>query len=77
MKFIVMPIEDAQIIFSPAEIEYARKSNNGTKMLVHEETLLRKRAAMGLQTLPSEETGEFEWTYPVYKYKSKELNGVV
>lgn len=29
---------------------------------------------MGLTTLPSEETGVIEWTYPVYDYKSEELD---
>lgn len=28
---------------------------------------------MGLQTLPSEDTGVVEWTYPVYEHGSPEL----
>ena len=56
------------------EIDHARKSTDGTRVIVHEEILVRKRNALGLATLPSEETGVIEWTYPVYEYKSKELN---
>lgn len=77
MNFIVIPIEDAQAIFTPAEIAAARKSNGGEQLLAHEETLLRKRAGMGLQTLPAGETGELEWPYPVYAYGSNELEALL
>lgn len=74
MKYIVIPIEDAQIVMTQDELEHARKSVDGGKVLVHEETLVRKRNKIGLSTLPTEDTGTFEWTYPVYEYKSKELD---
>lgn len=73
MKYIVIPIEDAQIVMTQDEIEHARKSVDGSEVLVHEETLVRKRNAMGFVTLPAD-NGNFEWTYPVYEHGSKELN---
>ena len=73
MKYIVIPIEDAQIVMTQDELEHARKSIDGSEVLVHEETLVRKRNAMGLVTLPADD-GDFEWTYPVYEHGSKELN---
>lgn len=66
MRYIVMPIEDAKAVFSEKELETMRKNVAGTKVIVHEETLLHKREAMGMSMLPSEETGQIEWTYPVY-----------
>ena len=74
MRFIVMPIEDAKMAFTEEELSTMRKSLDGTKVIAHEEILAKKRNAMGLTTLPSEETGVIEWTYPVYDYKSEELN---
>lgn len=74
MRFIVIPIEDAKMAFTEEELSTMRKSLDGTKVIAHEEILVRKRNAMGLTTLPSEETGVIEWTYPVYNYKSEELN---
>lgn len=74
MRFIVIPIEDAEVVFTEEELSTMRKSLDGTKVIVHEEILIRKRNAMGLTTLPSEETGVIEWTYPVYNYKSEELD---
>lgn len=73
MKYIVIPIEDAQIVMTQDELEHARKSVDGSEVLVHEETLVRKRNAMGFITLPAD-NGDFEWTYPVYEYESEELN---
>lgn len=77
MKFIIIPIEDAEVLFTSDEIEHARKSVDGKKMIVHEETLIDKRNAIGLQTLPAEYTGEIEWTYPVYIYNSEELTDLL
>ena len=74
MRFIVIPIEDAKVVFTEEELSTMRKSLDGTKVIAHEEILVRKRNAMGFTTLPSEETGVIEWTYPVYNYKSEELN---
>lgn len=74
MRFIVIPIEDAKTVFTEEELSTMRKSLDGAKVIAHEEILVRKRNAMGLITLPSEETGVIEWTYPVYNYKSEELN---
>lgn len=73
MKYIVIPIEDAQIVMTQDELDHARKSVDGSEVLVHEEILVRKRNTIGLTTLPAD-NGDFEWTYPVYEYGSKELN---
>lgn len=73
MRYIIIPIEDAQVVMTADEIDHARKSVDGTQMIVHEETLVKKRNALGLNTLTSEDTGTIEWTYPVYEYQSKEL----
>ena len=74
MRFIVIPIEDAKVVFTEKELSTMRKSLDKTKVIAHEEILVKKRNAMGLATLPSEETGVIEWTYPVYNYKSEELD---
>lgn len=77
MRYIVVPIEDLKIFFSAEEISHMRKSTDETEAIVHEEILLRKRNVLGLTTLPSEETGQIEWTYPVYEYNSEELNNIL
>lgn len=77
MKFIVLPIEDARIVFTTKELETMRKSIDGTQVIAHEESLIKARQSLGLNTLPSEETGEIEWTYPVYQYRSKELDDLL
>lgn len=77
MKFIVLPIEDAKIIFSEKELETHRKSIDGSKVIIHEETLIEKQQAMGMTVLSSEETGQIEWTYPNYEYNSDELNSLL
>lgn len=69
-----MPIEDAQVVFTEEELSTMRKSVDNTEVIVHEETLIRKRNSMGLTTLPSEDTGIIEWTYPAYDYNSSELD---
>ena len=69
-----MPIEDAQVVFTEEELSTMRKSVDNTEVIVHEETLIRKRNSMGLTTLPSEDTGIIEWTYPIYDYNSSELD---
>lgn len=74
MKFIVLPIEDAKIIFSEKELETHRKSIDGTEVIVHEETLLEKRQALDMSTLPTDEIGKIQWTYPNYEYNTDELN---
>lgn len=76
MRYIVLPIEDALVVFSTEELESMRKSLDGKKVIVHEGILLRKREQLGFSTLPSE-TGEMEWTYPVYEYNSKGLNDLL
>lgn len=68
-----MPIEDAQIVFTQDELDHARKSVNGSKVIIDEPVLIRKRQAMGFVTLPAAD-GNFEWTYPVYEHGSEELN---
>lgn len=77
MKFIVLPIEDAKLIFSEKELETHRKSVDGAEIIVHEETLTEKQEAMGMTILPGEETGQIEWTYPNYEYNSDELNSIL
>lgn len=74
MRYIIIPIEDAQVVMSQDEIAHARKNVEGTQLIVHEETLVRKRNALGLNILTSEDMGAIEWTYPVYEYQSKELD---
>lgn len=73
MRYIILPIEDAQVVFSAEELETMRKSVDGKEVIAHEETLLKKREQLGFSTLPSEETGQVEWTYPVYIHGSGEL----
>lgn len=73
MRYIVVPIEDAQIVFTQDELDHALKSVDGSEVLVHEETLLRKRKAMGFAVLDGAD-GDVEWTYPVYEYGSEELD---
>lgn len=77
MRFIIVPIEDMKVIFTEQELSTMRKSVDGTKVIVHEEVLLNKRNTLGLSTLPSEDTGIVEWTYPTYIYKSNELNNLL
>ena len=73
MRYIVVPTEDVQALFSADELEHARKSLDGSDMIVHEETLLRRREKLGLMTLPINQDGMTEWTYPVYEHDSPEL----
>jgi succinyl-CoA synthetase beta subunit len=77
MKFIVMPTTDAKIVFTEEELSHMKKNVDETEVIVHENILVEKRNAMGLVTLPSEETGQIEWTYPVYEYNSEELNNLL
>lgn len=74
MKFIVLPIEDAKLVFTEQELETHRKSIDGTEVIVHEETLLEKRQALGMSVLPTDENGVIQWTYPNYEYNTDELN---
>lgn len=74
MRFVIVPIEDMRALFTEDELNVMRKSTDGTKVIVHENILIDKRNNMGMITLPSEDTGAFEWTYPVYEYNSNELN---
>lgn len=77
MKFIVLPLEDAKLVFTEQELETHRKSIDGTEVIVHEETLLEKRQALGMSTLHTDEVEEIQWTYPNYEYESKELNDLL
>lgn len=78
MRYVVVPIDDVRGLFTADELGHARKDNGGTRMIVHEETLLKKREQLGLMTLPmDEETGLTEWTYPVYEYNSESLNNLL
>lgn len=77
MKFIVLPISDAKLIFTSEELEKMRKSTDDTEVIVHEEILINKRQSLGLAILTDEETGQIEWTYPNYEYNSKELNDLL
>lgn len=73
MRYIIVPIEDAQIVFTQDELDHARKSVDGSEVIIDEPVLIRKRQAMGFVTLPADDGG-FEWTYPVYEHDSEELN---
>lgn len=77
MKYIVLPIEDAKIVFSEEELNTMRRNVADTEVLVHEEILLRRREALGMSTLPINEDGTFQWTYPVYEYNTEELNNLL
>ena len=77
MKFIILPIEDAKIIFTEKELETHRKSIDGSQVIVHEETLLEKRQALGLGELPTDTDGNIQWTYPNYEYNTDELNSLL
>lgn len=72
MKYIILPIEDARVIFSEKEISTKRTSIDNLYVIVHEEELLRKRDSLGITFLPTN-IGDTEWTYPVYDYGSSEL----
>lgn len=73
MKFIVLPLIDAQFIFTEEELAHMRKNIDCTEVIVHEDILVRKRSEMGFQFLP-ESDFEIESTYPVYEYGSEKLN---
>lgn len=77
MKFIVLPIEDAKIIFSEKELETHRKSIDGSEVIVHEETLLEKRKTLGVGELSTDTDGIIQWTYPNYEYNTDELNNLL
>lgn len=77
MKYIILPIEDAKVVFSEEELNTMRKNVADTEVLVHEEILLRKREQLGMSTLPINEDGTFQWTYPVYEYNTIELNNLL
>lgn len=77
MKFIVLPIEDAKLIFSEKELETHRKSIDGSEVIVHEETLLEKRKTLELRKLPTDTDGTIQWTYPNYEYNTDELNNLL
>ncbi|MDM8232332.1 hypothetical protein QUW56_02820 [Phocaeicola barnesiae] len=76
MKFIVLPLIDAQFIFTEEELAHMRKSTDGTEVIVHEDILVHKRAEMGFQFLPESDTN-IESTYPVYEYGSDSLNSLL
>lgn len=77
MKFIVVPIEDMKVMFTEQELSTMRKSIDGSQVIVHEEVLLNKRDSLGLSTLPTDDFGIIEWTYPVYNYNTTELNNLL
>jgi hypothetical protein len=77
MKFIILPIEDAKIIFSEKELETHRKSIDGNEVIVHEETLLEKRKTLEFRELPTDTDGTIQWTYPSYEYNTDELNNLL
>lgn len=77
MRYVILPIEDAQVVFTNDELSTMRKSIDEKEVIVHEEIIIRKRDQIGLTTLISEETGVIEWTYPVYEYNSNELNNLL
>lgn len=74
MKYIILPIDDAKLIFTEEEFNTIRKSTDETKVIVHEEILLEKRHALGMSVLPTDENGIIQWTYLNYEYNTDELN---
>lgn len=74
MKYIVLPIDDAKLIFTEEELNTIRKSTDETKVIIHEEIFLNKRQAIGMSILPTDENGVIQWTYPNYEYNTDELN---
>ena len=78
MRYVVIPTEDVRGLFTADELAHARTSVDGTRMIVHEETLLKKREKLGLMTLPMDAgTGLTEWTYPVYEHGGAELDALL
>lgn len=77
MNFIILPVEDAQLIFTPEELSVLRHNVAGTQVIVHEEILIDKRNQLGLSTLTTDNNGNIEWTYPVYKYETAALNDLL
>ena len=77
MRFIIVPIEDMKVMFTEQELSTMRKSIDGTKVIVHEKILINKRNTLGFSTLPLEDTGIIEWTYPTYTHNSNELNNLL
>lgn len=68
MRFVILPVEEAELVVPQDVMAHARKSVDGTKVLMHENLLLQYRENRGLSTLEDPETGEIQWTYPVYNY---------
>lgn len=77
MKFIVLPLEDAKLVFTEQELETHRKSIDGSEVIVHEETLLEKRKTLELRELPTDTDGTIQWTYPNYEYNTDKLNNLL
>ena len=77
MRFIIVPIEDMKVMFTEQELSTMKKSIDGTKVIVHEEILIDKRNQLGLSTLPTDNNGNIEWTYSVYKYETAALNDLL
>lgn len=77
MNFIILPVEDAQLVFNSDELSTLRHNIAGTQVIVHEEILIDKRNQLGLSTLPTDNNGNIEWTYPVYKYETAALNDLL
>ena len=77
MRFIIVPIEDMKVMFTEQELSTMKKSIAGTQVIVHEEILIDKRNRLGLSTLPTDEDGTIQWTYPVYKYETAALNDLL
>lgn len=68
MRFVILPVEDAEVVVPQDVMAHVRKSVDGTKVLMHENLLLQYRETMGFPTLEDPDTGEIQWTYPVYNY---------
>lgn len=77
MRYVIIPTEEASLLFTDGELSTMRKSLDGTQIIAHEETLLRKRQESGLSTLPANGSDGLEWTYPVYDFGSVELQSLL
>lgn len=73
MRFVILPVEDAEVVVPQDVMAHVRKSVDGTKVLMHENLLLQYRENRGLSTLEDPDTGEIQWTYPVYNYGDEDF----
>lgn len=77
MVYVILPVEDAQLIFTTDELSHLRHNSANTEVIVHEQILLDKRSQLGLATLSTNDDGTIQWTYPTYNYNTPALNDLL